>query len=53
MYDEPSSRLTQYLFEEILGGADANLALRAAKLRLLKEGKVDVKSWSGFVLIGG
>ncbi len=53
VYDEPSSRLTQYLFEGILEGAEATLALRAAKLRLLKEEKVDVKSWSGFVLIGG
>ncbi len=53
VYDKPSSRLTQYLFEGILEGAEATLALRAAKLRLLKEEKVDVKSWSGFVLIGG
>ena len=45
VYDEPSSRLTQYLFEGILEGVEANLALRSAKLRLLKEGKVDVMIW--------
>ncbi len=53
VYDKPSSLLTQYLFEGVLEGKDYAEALRAAKLRLLKLEKVDVKSWSGFVLIGG
>ena len=59
VYDRPSSLLTQYLFEEVLktlpqeiGGLEYSAALRAAKLKLLKEEEVDVKSWSGFVLIG-
>ncbi len=53
VYDQPSSLLTQYLFEGVLGGMEYSEALRAAKLKLLKLEKVDVKSWSGFVLIGG
>ncbi|MEZ4885329.1 MAG: CHAT domain-containing tetratricopeptide repeat protein [Chitinophagales bacterium] len=53
VYDKPSSILTQYLFEEILKGANYTLAIRMAKLRLLEMKEVDVKSWCGFVLIGG
>ena len=52
VYDKPSSLLTQYLFEAILEGESYTSALRQAKLRLLEEEKVDVKSWCGFVLIG-
>ncbi|MFK7905255.1 MAG: CHAT domain-containing protein, partial [Chitinophagales bacterium] len=52
VYDRPSSLLTQYLFEEILEGESYPKALRTAKLRLLQLQEVDVKSWSGFVLIG-
>ncbi len=53
VYDRPSSLLTQYLFEGVLGGLSYTSALRLAKLKLLKEKEVDVKSWCGFVLIGG
>ncbi len=53
VYDKPSSLLTQYLFEGVLEGMDYTMALRRAKLRLLKLKEVDVKSWCGFVLIGG
>ena len=53
VYDRPSSLLTQYLFEGILEEMGYTEALRAAKLRLLKMERVDVKSWCGFVLIGG
>ncbi|MGB1243094.1 MAG: CHAT domain-containing protein, partial [Chitinophagales bacterium] len=53
VYDKPSGLLTQYLFEGILERKDYTAALREAKLRLLKMEKVDVKSWCGFVLIGG
>ena len=60
VYDKPSSLLTQYLFEGILespprelGGKAYAAALRLAKLRLLQLEEVDVKSWCGFVLIGG
>jgi len=52
VYDKPSSLLTQYLFEGILKGKGYSTALRRAKLRLLQMEEVDVKSWSGFVLIG-
>ncbi len=52
VYDEPSSFLTQYLFEGVLGGMNYAAALRQAKLRLLELERVDVKSWCGFVLIG-
>ena len=53
VYDRPSSLLTQYLFEGVLEGMNYTAALRQAKLRLLKIEGVDVKSWCGFVLIGG
>ncbi len=53
VYDKPSSLLTQYLFEGVLEGKGYTEALRVAKLRLLKMEEVDVKSWCGFVLIGG
>ncbi|MFK7908251.1 MAG: CHAT domain-containing protein, partial [Chitinophagales bacterium] len=53
VYDKPSSLLTQYLFEGILEGKGYSESLRLAKLRLLKVEEVDVKSWCGFVLIGG
>ena len=53
VYDRPSSLLTQYLFEGILEGKAYSESLRLAKLRLLKMEEVDVKSWCGFVLIGG
>ena len=57
VYDQPSSLLTQHLFEEILKDLHQNCsyaqALRIAKLKLVKSKKADVKSWSGFVLIGG
>ncbi len=52
VYDKPSSLLTQYLFEGVLEGMDYAESLRAAKLKLLKQKEVDVKSWCGFVLIG-
>ena len=52
VYDEQSSLLTQYLFEEILGEEDFVSALRKAKLKLMKQEGVDAKSWCGFVLIG-
>lgn len=52
VYDKPSSQLTQYLFEAILSGQNYALALRTAKLRLLKQENATVKSWCGFVLIG-
>ncbi len=53
VYDKPSSLLTQYLFEGILEGKGYSESLRLAKLRLLRLEEVDVKSWCGFVLIGG
>ena len=53
VYDKPSSLLTQYLFEGVLVGKGYGESLRLAKLRLLQLKEVDVKSWSGFVLIGG
>ncbi len=52
VYDRPSSLLTQYLFEGALEGKGYTAALREAKLKLLKQEEVDVKSWCGFVLIG-
>ncbi len=52
VYDHPSSLLTQYLFEGILEGKSYTLALQSAKLRLIQQEGVTVKSWSGFVLIG-
>ncbi len=53
VYDKPSSQLTQYLFEAILEEEqNYALALRTAKLRLLKQADTTVKSWCGFVLIG-
>lgn len=53
VYDRPSSLLTQYLFEGVLENLEYSAALRLAKLKLLKEKEVDVKSWCGFVMIGG
>lgn len=52
VYDQPSSLLTQYLFEAILEGESYTFALRTAKMRLLQHKEASVKSWCGFVLFG-